>query len=417
MKVCLPHELGPKGGVSLVKKNELVQVLRNVGQTTRPTAVVTTQPAHELYKRGAKCSEVWCTIQVPSDSGTTTAYVKRFLIQLGMDPAQAVTMNTQGLEVISQSLTMQKIVIRFDAQGGWDLSAMSAIIVSDMLRSVISETAHGQITIRSDGSATAFVHKTCTEKVLKHSGTSFVFIKPHVSEAAWKDLEILWLPESVTHAEAMNLTKAHPDSLGLARKQGNENVRYGLRFPSLSSLKQSADKLGLGHVADLGRFKITAICHGTGPSDVSDMMHSISWPLDSIEYVGEGHAIVSSKVCPKQNKYCLERADGASVPMFVHALNSKARELFKAQNLAVRRVDAEGEELDDNAPVPVAPMSLEDKFSAAAAATTKQRRDALTSLQTRQQKRDVSRTPKRPDLKDLKEPAQEGQGGGAASNS
>ena len=109
-----------------------------MGQTTRPTAVVTTQPAHELYMRGAQCTEIWCTIQVPSENGPTTANVKRYLIQLRMDPAHVVSMNTQGLAIISQSLTMQKIVIRFDPQGGWNVGAMNAIFVSDTLRDVLS---------------------------------------------------------------------------------------------------------------------------------------------------------------------------------------------------------------------------------------------------------------------------------------
>jgi hypothetical protein len=191
-KVCLPHELGPKGGVALVKKSELAQVLKQVGQTTRATAIVMAQPAHELHMKGAPCTELWCTLQLPSETGVTTAYVKRYLIQLGMDTAKQVKMETNGLTIVQQSLTMEKVVIRFDPAGGWDVSSMSAIVVSDVLKSMISETAFDQIVIRSDGSATALIHKSCSEKLFKSSGTSHVFIKPHLDEAAWKDMEILW---------------------------------------------------------------------------------------------------------------------------------------------------------------------------------------------------------------------------------
>ena len=44
-KVVLAHELSAHGGVALVHKKDLPSVVARVGQTTRPTAVVTSQPA------------------------------------------------------------------------------------------------------------------------------------------------------------------------------------------------------------------------------------------------------------------------------------------------------------------------------------------------------------------------------------
>ena len=72
--MCLPHELGPTGGVALINKHELVQVLRQIRQTTRATAVLTTQPAHELHLRRAPCKQIWCNIQTPCETGVATAY-------------------------------------------------------------------------------------------------------------------------------------------------------------------------------------------------------------------------------------------------------------------------------------------------------------------------------------------------------
>ena len=393
VRVVPSHELNARGGVALVKKQDVPQVLRQIGQTTRATAIVTTQPAHELFLKGASCAEIWCTIRVPSEgTGTTTAYVKRHLIQLGMDMANQVTMQTAGLTVVQQTKTMQKVVIRFDVQGGWDLATMSGIIVSDMLKAVIPEASFDQLTIRNDGSATALVQKSCMEKLLKFSGTSHVYVKPHVGEVAWEDLEVLWLPTSITHVEALQLVKEYTESLGLARKQGNEAVRFGLRFQGIESLKKAADKIGLGHSADLGRFKITAVMTGTGASDIHDMMSSISWSIDTVEFVGEGHAIVASKESPKHNRLSLQRADGLFVPMYIHAINAKARSLFKQSNLSSRRVDGEGEEHEDAAMPAVPPVSLEQKFQAAAQETQARQ----TEQKAMKSARDASRTPKRP---------------------
>ena len=103
-------------------------------------------------------------------------------------------------------------------------------------------------------------------------------------------------------SDAFRSSADHAKSL---RKQGGESVRYGLHFADPSELKKCADKLGLGHFAELGRFKITSIMHGTGSADLFTMMASLSWVLDSVEYIGEGHAIVSSIQCPSHNRICL----------------------------------------------------------------------------------------------------------------
>eukprot|EP00435_Cladocopium_sp_Y103_P066693 s395_g29.t1 len=367
------------------------------------------QPAHELHMKGAPCTELWCTLQVPSETGVTTAYVKRYLIQLGMDTANQVKMETTGLTIVQQSSTMENVVIRFDPEGGWDVSSMSAIVVSDMLKSVISETAFDQIIIRSDGIATALIHKSCSEELFKFSGNAHVFVKPHVDEAAWKDMEILWLPATVMHGEALDLAAKHKEVLGLARKQG-EAVRYGLRFAGLVPMKTIADKFRLGHTVDLGRFKVTAMMHGTGTSDLFAMMASIGWTLDSVEFIGDGHAMVSSKQCPKQNKLCLQRTDGSMVPMLIHASNAKARSLFKDQNMSNRQVDVEGEETQTS-DVSMPAASLEARFKEAAAASTK-RGEAQAALQAKAPKRDSSRTPKRPGAQEAHPGRTQNQGQG-----
>lgn len=48
VKVVAAHELSAHGGVALVYRKDLPSVVAKVGQTTRATAIVTSQPGHEL---------------------------------------------------------------------------------------------------------------------------------------------------------------------------------------------------------------------------------------------------------------------------------------------------------------------------------------------------------------------------------
>ena len=48
---------------------------------------------------------------------------------------------------------------------------------------------------------------------------------------------------------------------------------------------------------------MTAIIHGTGTSDLFAMMASIDWTLDSVEFIGDGHAMVSSKQCQSKTNF------------------------------------------------------------------------------------------------------------------
>lgn len=80
------------------------------------------------------------------------------------------------------------------------------------------------------------------------------------------------------------------------------------------------------------------------------------------------------------------------MPMYIHAINAKARGLFKQSNLSPRPVDGEGEEQEDIAMPPVPPVSLEQKFQAAAQENQARQSEQRAMKSTRE----ASRTPKRP---------------------
>ena len=214
-KVVDSKDLSAFGGVALVAKRDLPTVVARVGQTKRAVAVVTSQPAHDLYMPAAHCKEIFCSIWIQGDSGLTKISVRRFLIQLGMDVQKQVAMNTQDLDTIHENITMHKVVLRFDPVAGWDPKQLRAVIVSDYLMLSMPQSAFSNIIVREDGSATALVHASKVLSLLKKSGEAHVYCKPHVSVVEYHGLEILWLPVSINQPEALKLAK-EGETLGLA---------------------------------------------------------------------------------------------------------------------------------------------------------------------------------------------------------
>ena len=102
--------------------------------------------------------------------------------------------------------------------GGWDPKILRAIIVSDYLRQSMTESAFNNIVVREDGAATAMVHTSQMSLLLKRSGEAHVYTKPHVDMTEWQNMDILWLPATIVHSEAMKLASDHGSSLGLAVK-------------------------------------------------------------------------------------------------------------------------------------------------------------------------------------------------------
>ena len=67
--IKLEHELDAQGGIALVRKVMVPQVLRSVGSAFRATAMLTFQPAWELGMRGYDSAAVTCTIQYVDETG------------------------------------------------------------------------------------------------------------------------------------------------------------------------------------------------------------------------------------------------------------------------------------------------------------------------------------------------------------
>ena len=101
--IKLEHELDASGGIALVRKVMVPQVLRSVGSAFRATAMLTFQPAWELGMRGYDSAAVTCTIQYVDETGQARLKeTRKWLTQSGIKAT--VSMDLRGYH---------------DAQGGY----------------------------------------------------------------------------------------------------------------------------------------------------------------------------------------------------------------------------------------------------------------------------------------------------------
>lgn len=209
------------------------------------------------------------------------------------------------------------------------------------------------MTVRLDGSATALVSKAQVVRLLQRSGVEHIYVKVAVAEEGWDDVDVLWLPFGITHGKALAYARSAAAALGVVKKGGAVTMRYGVRFRDMAAMATLAGALGLQEVVTWGRFKVTGFQDGVGAEGVVVILDSVQWVVEEVVYVGEGHAIVASRVAPPASRLGLRRAGGDAVLLRVQAVNARARELARARGMEGRRADADGDEhgtVDEQAP-------------------------------------------------------------------
>ena len=89
--ICAWQSLSVQGGVAIVPKNAVAQVVQQVGWSSSPIGIVTTESPDTLGLRGFPRSQIQCTISYMGlDATREQVVVKRWLTQLGY--GQAVEM-------------------------------------------------------------------------------------------------------------------------------------------------------------------------------------------------------------------------------------------------------------------------------------------------------------------------------------
>lgn len=328
---CLARELGPRGGVAPCAKAELPATVARVGVTRAPTAIVTSEPAHALYMRGYTCHRVFVTLRVLGEEGPEFVQKWRFLIQLG--GGEPVKFYTEGMPEVREVHTLTKCNIKFHPKGGWDTNRITGFLVADYLKCHLNEYQYENIVVREDGSGTAtvLVYTPQVLSLLRQGGKQHIYVKPNIAELQFGDIEILFLPETFTHGEALHLNEQEAAALGVIMKSSSVQTQYGLRFQDLAKMAELAQKLGVP--ADFARFKLTGLHEATGIAGVFQIMKEAGWALEEVVYVGEGQAVAHSLVAPGSNRLALRRSDGLVTPVRIEAVNQLARKLCKEKNI------------------------------------------------------------------------------------
>lgn len=411
-KVRTAEGLDHRGGVALVKKNELAQVLRQVGQTLSPTAILTMQPASQLHMKGYLSNEVTCSLNVTEDDGTKKVIeVQRWLTQLGVDAE--VQMSTDGLTMIQEASAMVKVNVTFDTDQGW--TNVRGINIADYLKRLIPQSAFSQISVREGtGTATVMVQKDSLLPLLRKAGIGHVYTKINASEQAELQLDLLMLKDGTTHSEAISLSEKYDKSYGIAKKSSKEVPRFALRFSQdaegIGAMKKAAEELGIQEQLTMGKYKITGVQSHIGASGIKQMMSQIQWAITEVVYCEENHAVVNATDCPKENKIGSKTKAGVKYVIHIKAMNEQARKAFKAKNMTFRSADGEGQDCADDAVLKEEERQRQSKDQAAADLLIQQRREEQAQMAAKIEKEEQAKKKKEAEEKKEEERKRKAEG-------
>ena len=254
-RACHPHELTAAGGVSYVGKDLVPDVLRRIGYTQAPCAIVTTQPAKELGIPYPSV-DVRCSLEVSNQEGSREIVeVNKFLTQIGY--GSPVELATTGPCIVAPR-TMHKCVARFDLPTGLPEGELTGRIVAEAVSKHINPAYFVDVNARQDNTATLMVQDVAVHDLLRASGQDHVYFRLHSTDPDAGTLEIIWLPEQIPHSDALQLV-AKEKTFGLALKRGANGPRYGLRFNTTEAMNAYAVKYSMGDKHKWGRFRASNI--------------------------------------------------------------------------------------------------------------------------------------------------------------
>eukprot|EP00971_Amphidinium_carterae_P032471 639582-Amphidinium_carterae.1 len=113
------------GTVCFAKKKQLVEVLRTIGETSLPTAVIVSESAEALGLAGYPCQTVVCQIRNPVE-GPDYKLVRKHLIQLGL--GIQVRHQLQADQTVTEVVASTKVVLHVGEEAHWASVTASAIV-------------------------------------------------------------------------------------------------------------------------------------------------------------------------------------------------------------------------------------------------------------------------------------------------
>ena len=332
-RVCKPHELTAAGGISYIPKESVPDILKRIGYTQSPCAMVTTQSARDLGIPYPS-QEVRCSLEVSTPDGSKeTVETNKFLTQLGYGrPVERVTHGP----CVQAPRTMHKVVARFDSPTGLQDGELTGRIVAEAVCKHIHSALFVDVVVRQDNTCTLMVQDSAVHTLLKASGQHHVYFRLHGTDPEADQLEVIWLPERTTHDDA--LTAASEESaFGLALKRNLDGPRYGVRFQSVTALDAYASKHGMGEKHKWGRFRASNIPSSVGLHGVNDMLAPLGWTIEEIDYFGDSGVVFLASAKGDHDHMHFIDHNNQKVPVQIKALNERARAMSKAKAQASAR--------------------------------------------------------------------------------
>lgn len=173
---------------------------------------------------------------------------------------------------------------------GWTDEMCNGSTIAKYLAERIPAPAFDAIQVRMDLSATAMVHESELEKLIKSSGKDSMFIKVHDENNSALPLELLWLGDDVS-LEAALVAAQDPTAYGVAVKNHKVKPRFAIRFKSTDDLKNFAAANSIDDLSIYGRWRLNGLPHNCGATDVMKLLEGKGWEIFEVLYVGEHHAV------------------------------------------------------------------------------------------------------------------------------
>ena len=324
-------EMTNTGGICICPKQEIPDLLRRIGYTKAPAAMLCTQHPSEIALKGYPAQELTCTFHIKDNDGAEKAIlVRRFLVQIGF--GQFVTQQVDG-DLVNISTPMHKVTIKLPFIHGWRSESCTVQSIAKILDQRIPNPSYDQIVVRQDQSATVLVHESEVLNLLKTSGREAVFLKLHESSSLLPNPDILWLPPEFSLDDAIVLAQQDDKALGIVSKNSRLRPRYAVRFGQKEDLQRFAKANNIEDLSTFGRWRLTGLPVQTGSVGALQLLESRGWDIKEILFLNDSQcSFLSSKRGNISNMYYID--GGIKHPLQIKAVNAIARDEQASANKA-----------------------------------------------------------------------------------